>query len=72
MGRYKITLPKNSLQDGAGNTGPVDDFVFEFVKGTETAFYSKVFRAAATSTAAKLDFSVALDDATPPGTYSVC
>jgi hypothetical protein len=72
MGRYKITLPKNSLQDGAGNTGPVDDFVFEFVKGAETEFASKVFRALPTSTAGKLDFSVALSPDTEPGTYSVC
>jgi hypothetical protein len=72
MARYKITLPKDSLQDGAGNTGPSADFVFEFVKGEETYFYSKVFRALATSTAEKLDFSVALDEDTPAGTYSVC
>jgi hypothetical protein len=72
MGRYKITLPKNSLQDGAGNTGPAADFVFEFVKGTDTDFYSKVFRALPTSTAEKLDFSVMLDDEVEPGTYSVC
>merc|ERR1719387_3072130 len=72
MARYQITLPKDSVQDGAGNTGPSSDFVFEFVKGEETAFYSKVIKALPTSTAEKLDFSLALSSTTPPGTYSVC
>merc|ERR1719399_1925468 len=71
MGRYQITLPKDSLQDGAGNTGPAADFVFEFVNG-EGGFLSKVFRALPTSTAEKLDFSIALGADTPPGSYSLC
>merc|ERR1719399_1250247 len=71
MGRYQITLPKDSLQDGAGNTGPAADFVFEFVNG-EGGFLSKVFRALPTSTAEKLDFSIALGADTPPGSYTLC
>ena len=70
MARYKITLPKDSIQDGAGNTGPSSDFSFEFVTGdfetyAETGIPTfdpamKIIRALPTSTAEKLDFSVLL------------
>jgi hypothetical protein len=72
--RYKVTLPRMTVQDASGNIGPYNSSDIEFIldSGTFDADVHTLNVDMLTSTAEGFDVPAAFYDYTEPGTYNVC
>jgi hypothetical protein len=72
--RYKVTFPRMSVQDAAGNTGPFNNSDIEFIldSGTFDADSHTLDVDMLSSTPEGFDVPAAFTLATKPGLYNVC